>query len=158
MEHPRGRQTDQQGGQRRRQACSRVAFRAAASLVEIPASRFPRAFAMLPFDLGEPLAFAQRAEAVRVIDQFAGDDVDDKSVALDLAAHFQELCRHDRASIACEHVGPDHHIYNTSLVFQRDEDDALSRPGLAHQHEACHAGTAALAIFLPMLHAADHAS
>ena len=67
--------------------------------MEIPASGLPRAFVVFPFNLGQPLAFAERAEPVRVIDQLAGDDVDHKAVALDLAAHFQEL--RSGSGIAC---------------------------------------------------------
>ena len=37
------------------------------------------------------LAGAERAQLMRAVDQLVGNDVDDQALALDLAAHFEEV-------------------------------------------------------------------
>ena len=81
-----------------------------------------------------------------------GDDVDDEALALDFAAHLQELRRHHRAAVLLEHLGPDHDVDDAGLVLERDEDHALGGAGaLAHQHEARHADAPARQPLVPVL-------
>ena len=110
-------------------------------LVEIAALGLPGALAHLAVGARHAGgAVAERAQLVAEIDQLVGDDVDDEALALDPAAHLQELRRHDDAAVPLEHLGPDHDVDDAGLVLEREEDHALGGArALPHQHEAGHA-------------------
>src|SRR5258706_305542 len=71
-------------------------------------------------------ARSEGAQLLGSVDQFIGDDVNDQTFALDLAAYFQELGDHDRAPVLGEYLRPDH-------LFWRETEAAARKLGVELQ-------------------------
>src|SRR5215469_7281085 len=66
---------------------------------------------------------AQRPQEMAEVDQLLGDDMDDPSLALELAPHaHQPAGQHDAAEAVVD-ARPDHDVGDPGLVLQGCEDD-----------------------------------
>src|SRR5437868_11236074 len=98
--------------------------------MEVAALGLPGALAHFLVGAGHAgRAVAEALELAREVDQLISDDMDDEPLALDFAAHYQELRRHHRAAVLLEYLGPHDDIDDARLVLERDEDHALGGAG-----------------------------
>src|SRR5215470_11419791 len=102
---------------------------------------------------------AEVAKLAGEVDEFLSHDVNDDALALDPAAHEQELRGHDDAAVGLEDLRPDDDIHDPRLVLEGEEDDALRGPRpLPHEHQPGDGHAPVLETLVAMLATRDDAA
>ena len=71
----------------------------------------------------------QLAQHRRLVDEFAGDEVYDIALPLDVSSHAEQAREHELLALCFGHARPDHDIDRAGFILQRDEGRAAGGGG-----------------------------